>query len=104
MLNVRLMLDVFFPDGCRCFFRDIQMPALPPVGCIFSTSGDFDCMDVKNIWYMEDMMIFVVELEDYDIKHCPDANADDFLNYGWIEEERSVAWPVFPFQSAKATP
>lgn len=101
MIKVRLIVTVMFHNGAVCFFRDIQMPALPPVGCVISsTSGEHDCMDVKRIWYLEELSIFVAELEEYDIRHIRTANTEEFTADGWTEETRSVAWPVFPFMLA----
>ena len=96
MITVRLMVDVIFHTGATCFFRDIEMPALPQVGCVFSSTGDHDCMEVKRVWYLEPLSLFVAELETYDIRNVLTANAESFLADGWIEETKNTAWPVFP--------
>ena len=100
MLNIRWMMDVVFHDGCRCLWRDVKMPALPPVRCVVSTPAvEYDCIDVKKIWYMESLQLFVVEFEMYDIKTCMDMNLAQFEVVGWKESRVGSDWADAAFSA-----
>ena len=97
MLNVRVFMTVRFHEGLREFWRDTKMPALPPVGCVFSSDSiEDDCVDVVKIWYIEELQLFVVELEDYDIRTQIHMHDDFFISKGW-KQNSAANWIMTPF-------
>lgn len=99
MINVRLFLPVEFKRGSGEFWKDIQMPCLPPDECVFlfdEAPFDGDCRKVFMYWYVTTLQVFVVELQFWDLSHT-DCGPELLTDCGWQTLTRNNDWSEAPF-------
>lgn len=103
-MNIRLLLHVVLASGIHALWRDITMPALPPIKSFFTTSWeDLDCLTVEYIWYQESLQLFVIEFEEYDIHQSPDCELNPFIAAGWNKSTMNEEHWTTPFIEGKST-